>query len=245
MGLAILSVGPRRIGALALGGLVTLAASWFLVAASASAAVPVDGQWRGLSASDAPWAWDTMFRVSHNGTLVEAFEGGGFGPGGVFCEGGTVASRPLSAGVTNGSFAVAAETFAVTGTFVAPDQAAGTYSFPSHPGCPAQPWNAHLLTADQTATCFGQAATISGSGHLSGTAVADVIAGGDARDRIEGRGGNDLICAGKGSDKLQGGRGNDKLSGGPGRDLLNCGPGKDRALLGPRDKQRHCERVSR
>ena len=57
-------------------------------------------------------------------------------------------------------------------------------------------------------------------------------------DRIDGRGGGDTINGGGGNDRIR-----------PGWDapgeLVDCGPGYDWVILGPGDRQRKCERVTR
>jgi len=64
--------------------------------------------------------------------------------------------------------------------------------------------------------------------------------------RVDGGSGNDRIYGSYLSDSLSGGSGNDLIDArGGGRDSVNCGPGRDRALIGPGDRVRGCERVSR
>ena len=85
--------------------------------------------------------------------------------------------------------------------------------------------------------------------HLTGSRMADILAG-DSRDNtIEGGGGDDTIYGGPGgshdnsdnkdtlkggagNDKLFGGRGDDTLEGGAGNDTLNGGAGEDNYLGG-------------
>jgi hypothetical protein len=74
--------------------------------------------------------------------------------------------------------------------------------------------------AAPAATCFGERATITGSGIIDGTAGSDVIVGSDSSDTIDARSGNDLICGLAGDDVLVGGLGNDQLAGGAGADDL-------------------------
>ncbi len=65
--------------------------------------------------------------------------------------------------------------------------------------------------------------------HLTGSHMADVLAG-DSRDNtIKGNGGDDKIYGGPGGgdDDLQGGPGNDMLFGGRDDDVLDGGPGND------------------
>jgi hypothetical protein len=49
--------------------------------------------------------------------------------------------------------------------------------------------------AEPAITCFGERATITGSGAFTGTPGNDVIVGSDLADTIDGLSGNDLICA--------------------------------------------------
>ena len=79
-------------------------------------------------------------------------------------------------------------------------------------------------------TCFGERATIVGTGgddDLHGTQERDVVVALGGDDEIEGRGGNDLICAGDGRDEVRGNAGRDKIDGGPGHDYLRGGDGRD------------------
>jgi Ca2+-binding RTX toxin-like protein len=85
-----------------------------------------------------------------------------------------------------------------------------------------------------TYSCFGQPATIVGTGDgegLKGTTGPDVIVGLGGSDAIFGNGGDDLICAGGGSDTVHGGAGNDMISGGPGTDHIQGDSGND-VILG-------------
>src|SRR6266508_959838 len=75
-------------------------------------------------------------------------------------------------------------------------------------------------SADTTPTCFGESATISGSGTVAGTPGNDVIVGSPGSDTIDGAGGNDLVCGLDGDDALVGGPGNDRVDGGPGTDIV-------------------------
>ena len=71
--------------------------------------------------------------------------------------------------------------------------------------------------------------------HLTGSAMADILAG-DSRDNtIMGGGGDDKIYGGPGGgdDMLHGGRGDDMLFGGRGDDTLNGGMGNDGLWGGP------------
>ena len=80
--------------------------------------------------------------------------------------------------------------------------------------------------------------------HLTGSPMADLLAG-DSRDNtIKGNGGDDKIYGGPGggdddlqgdmgNDVLFGGRGNDTLDGGMGNDILHGGPGEDDLMGGP------------
>jgi Ca2+-binding RTX toxin-like protein len=78
--------------------------------------------------------------------------------------------------------------------------------------------------AAQVPTCFGQAATIVGTGghdRLIGTSGDDVIVGRGWGDSIQGLEGNDLICGGRGNDDLIGGPGHDRVAGGNGADTFD------------------------
>src|SRR5215217_3190731 len=89
--------------------------------------------------------------------------------------------------------------------------------------------------AQETATCFGLQATISGSGTVVGTAGNDVIIGSDANDVINGLGGADTLIGGLGNDLIDGGDGGDAMRGdisnpaglavGGDNDTLYGGPG--------------------
>ena len=84
-------------------------------------------------------------------------------------------------------------------------------------------------------TCFGQPATIVGTGGrdvIRGTRGPDVIAALGGADRVRAAGGNDIVCGGRGRDRLRGGRGIDALFGGGGRDRLVGGGGPDRCRGG-------------
>ena len=73
-------------------------------------------------------------------------------------------------------------------------------------------------------TCKGVAATVTGTGRITGTSGADVIVGSSAADIIDGRGGDDLICARGGDDRvLQGvnADGADTVVGGTGTDAVS------------------------
>ena len=99
------------------------------------------------------------------------------------------------------------------------------------------------------ATCFGQAATITGTDgddvidltgtpgqvvvtyagndEVIGSAGDDVVCLGDGADRFEGNAGSDSADGGAGKDTLIGGDGNDMLEGGPDGDRLSGGSGDD------------------
>jgi Ca2+-binding RTX toxin-like protein len=85
-------------------------------------------------------------------------------------------------------------------------------------------WAAGVLAmpalAAPNGACFGERATIAGSGPLTGTAGDNVIVGFDAADSIDGLGGEDLICGLGGSDQLSGGLGDDRVDGGSGDDFI-------------------------
>ena len=65
--------------------------------------------------------------------------------------------------------------------------------------------------------------------HLTGSHMADVLAGDSRHNTIKGNGGDDKLYGGPGGgdDDLQGGGGNDMLFGGRGDDTLNGGDGND------------------
>ena len=65
--------------------------------------------------------------------------------------------------------------------------------------------------------------------HLTGSAMADILAGDSRANTIKGGGGDDKLYGGPGGgdDTLQGGAGNDMLFGGIGTDTLSGGAGDD------------------
>lgn len=67
--------------------------------------------------------------------------------------------------------------------------------------------------------------------RATGTALADILLGGDGDDQLYGRDGNDSLRAGAGDDLLNGEQGVDILNGGMGDDLINGGIGKDWAVF--------------
>ena len=80
--------------------------------------------------------------------------------------------------------------------------------------------------------------------HLTGSAMADILAGdsrdntikgGGGDDKIYGGpgGGDDVLMGGRGDDMIFGGRGDDDLSGGMGNDSLWGGPGADTSWAAP------------
>lgn len=83
------------------------------------------------------------------------------------------------------------------------------------------------VTADAAPLCFGQPATITGSGGLVGTGGPDVIVGTDASQSIQGGGGDDIICGKGGHDNISGGSGNDVIDGGAGNDNIDGDGGND------------------
>ncbi|MYS06687.1 hypothetical protein GTW71_09610 [Streptomyces sp. SID6041] len=96
------------------------------------------------------------------------------------------------------------------------------------------------VTIGVSAGCRGLAATIVGSGAVTGTSGNDVIVTGNGNDSVSGNGGHDTICtfggndavaAGSGNDSVDGGDGNDAVSGGDGTDSVRGGAGDD-ALSG-------------
>jgi Ca2+-binding RTX toxin-like protein len=62
---------------------------------------------------------------------------------------------------------------------------------------------------------------------MTGTANADLLAGGAGDDSLNGAGGSDTLVAFGGSDSLTGGSGNDSLDGGAGADTMAGGIGDD------------------
>lgn len=92
----------------------------------------------------------------------------------------------------------------------------------------------------QGESCFGSAATMTGSGIIDGTAGDDVIVGSDGNDSLHGKGGNDKICGGAGDDTLGGGPGDDQLDGGAGNDDIDGGPGADTIVGGDGDDTIRC-----
>ena len=87
--------------------------------------------------------------------------------------------------------------------------------------------------AANTPTCFGQVATIVGSGTIVGTSGPDVIVGSDGPDVINGSFGDDLICGLGGNDTINGGHDNDKIDGGDGDDRIDGSHGDDELYGGP------------
>lgn len=83
-----------------------------------------------------------------------------------------------------------------------------------------------------------------------GTALADIVAGGNRADLLEGLGGDDYLCGnggadtlllgdgfdtafgGKGADRIDGGADDDRIDAGAGRDSVDGGPGDDYILTG-------------
>lgn len=94
-------------------------------------------------------------------------------------------------------------------------------------------------TASAAAQCFGQAATIMGSGTITGTPGDDVIIGSDVADTIFSGDGTDFICSLGGDDQVNptGGPISQSTgilwaSGGPGNDLMVGAYSKDAHLFG-------------
>ena len=75
--------------------------------------------------------------------------------------------------------------------------------------------------------CFGQPATITGNGVVTGTEGDDVIITGNGNDVVDGKGGNDRICTRGGDDHARGGAGNDRLNSGNGNDNTGGQSGND------------------
>ncbi len=109
-------------------------------------------------------------------------------------------------------------------------------------------------SAQAAETCFGQPATIVGSGTITGTPGNDVIVGSPRADVIDGNGGDDRICAEDGPDTIRltrgwvdAGDGNDRITrsaddggylyveveGGPGSDVIELFGGVGRVRGGP------------
>jgi hypothetical protein len=78
-----------------------------------------------------------------------------------------------------------------------------------------------------TDLCFGQPATITGNGVVTGTEGDDVIITGNGNDVVDGKGGNDRICTRGGDDHARGGAGNDRLNSGNGNDNTGGQSGND------------------
>ncbi|MGH2920775.1 MAG: hypothetical protein ACRDKU_01745, partial [Gaiellaceae bacterium] len=66
-------------------------------------------------------------------------------------------------------------------------------------------------SGDSTTKCFGEHATIVGSGLITGTEGNDVIVGSNGADTINALGGDDFVCALGGNDLSRGGLGDDHL----------------------------------
>ena len=88
--------------------------------------------------------------------------------------------------------------------------------------------------------------------HLTGSGMADILAGDSRNNIINGGGGDDKIYGGpgggndtlngdRGDDMLFGGRGDDTLNGGMGNDMLNGGVGADDFDGGPGNDTIHAE----
>jgi Ca2+-binding RTX toxin-like protein len=75
--------------------------------------------------------------------------------------------------------------------------------------------------------CFGQPATITGNGVVTGTEGDDVIITGNGNDTVDGKGGNDRICTRGGDDFVRGGAGNDRINSGNGNDNAGGQSGND------------------
>jgi Ca2+-binding RTX toxin-like protein len=83
--------------------------------------------------------------------------------------------------------------------------------------------------------CFGEAATIVGTGkpdRIRATSKADVIVTFGGSDHIHGRGGDDLVCSGGGGDTVRGGSGSDRVNAGEGSFDVVHGQGGNDDLLG-------------
>lgn len=75
-------------------------------------------------------------------------------------------------------------------------------------------------------------ATPSSASNLSGSNLADQMAGDDGRNLIAGRSGNDLVLGNGGDDSLSGEAGDDNLRGGDGNDTFDGGAGADTQVGG-------------
>src|SRR4051794_25788611 len=71
--------------------------------------------------------------------------------------------------------------------------------------------------------CFGQAATIMGNGHVTGTNGNDVIITGSGNDFIEAKAGADRVCTRGGNDVVTGEDGADRINTGAGDDEVGAG----------------------
>ena len=89
--------------------------------------------------------------------------------------------------------------------------------------------------------------------HLTGSGMADVLAGDSRDNEISGGGGDDklyggpgggddILSGGRGNDIVFGGHGNDELNGGAGNDMLHGGPGADEYDGGPGDDMIYADR---
>lgn len=89
------------------------------------------------------------------------------------------------------------------------------------------------VVADLSGTLPGTGAaegdTFDGVEGLTGTDLADTLAGDGADNLLTGGAGADALWGGAGDDSLSGGEGDDTLTGGPGADLLDGGFGIDTA----------------
>jgi hypothetical protein len=105
---------------------------------------------------------------------------------------------------------------------------------------------------------------LGGKDKLYGLGGDDCLRGGAGDDLLDGGAGNDTLTGGDGRDHLAGGAGDDTISGGAGRDTvsagsgtdtinaaddvaetIDCGAGKDTVRADPRDRLKHCEKVTR
>jgi hypothetical protein len=96
---------------------------------------------------------------------------------------------------------------------------------------------------------------LDGNDCLSGGAGDDLLDGGAGNDTLTGGDGRDRLAGGAGHDTIRGGAGRDTVSAGSGNDTINaaddvaetidCGTGKDTVRADPRDRLKHCEKVTR
>ncbi|HEX5923343.1 MAG TPA: hypothetical protein VFY45_05895 [Baekduia sp.] len=85
-----------------------------------------------------------------------------------------------------------------------------------------------------------------GDDLLDGGAGNDTLTGGDGRDHLAGSAGHDTISGGAGRDTVSAGSGNDTINAADDvAETIDCGPGKDTVRADPRDRLKHCEKITR